>query len=133
MAYRKSNSRSSKGYQSGKSNFRPSDYVPTWNQSQTDATNLMTKALFSRLGISDLPSYFFRLAAPIVICALVGAAYGAVTNGFWGFVWGLLGGIAAPALLLWLAVIVSYCAVILGAYFAAWAVIIFGFFWLVGR
>ncbi len=102
-----SNNRSSKSYRSGKSDFRPSDYVPTWNQSQTDATNLMTQALFSKLGITDLPSYFFRLAIPIVICALVGAVYGAVTNGFWGFVWGLLGGITAPAVLVWLAVIVS--------------------------
>lgn len=125
MAYRKTNKSSIK--------FNPREYIPLWSKDQTETVNLAFMLLMNKVGVSDVHSYFHRLPIPIVICALVGAVYGAYTNGFWGFVWGSLAGIAAPAALLWLGIVVFYCAVILGVFFAAWAAIIFGFFWLIGR
>jgi hypothetical protein len=133
MAYRKSNSRSSIGNRSGKSSFRVSDYVPTWSQSNTDAVTLIFKELMEKIGVTDLKSYFERLMLPIALCVVVGAVYGAYTGGLSGFFWYGLAGLVAPAALLWFGIIVCYCALILGVYFAAWAAIIFGFFWLVGR
>lgn len=133
MAYRKTYSRSSKSYRSGKSSFRSSDYVPPWNQSQTDTVNLIFKDLMAKVGVTDVASYFHKLFMPIVICMLIGAVVGGYTAGFPGFIWYGLAGLVAPAALLWVGIIVSYCAVILGVLFAAWAAIIFGFFWLVGR
>ncbi len=133
MAYRKSNSRSSKSNRSGKSNFRAGDYVPTWKQSQTDTVNLIFKDLMGNIGVTDLKSYFERLMLPIALCVLVGVVYGAYSGGLSGFFWYGLAGLVAPAALLWFGIIACYCALILGVYFAAWAVIIFAFFFLVGR
>jgi len=127
MAYRKTSSRSSK------SNFRPSDYVPTWKQSQTDTVNLIFKDLMGNIGVTDLKSYFERLMLPIAFCVVVGAVYGAYSGGLSGFFWYGLAGLVAPAALLWIGIIVCYCALILGVYLAGWAVIWFGFFWLMGR
>lgn len=133
MAYRKTNNRSSKSYRSGKSSFRAGDYVPTWKQSQTDTVNLIFKDLMGSIGVTDLKTYWERLMLPIAVCAVVGAVYGAYSGGLSGFFWYGLAGLVAPAALLWFGIVACYCALILGVYFAAWAAIIFGFFWLVGR
>lgn len=131
--YRKSHSRSSKSYRSGKSHFRAGDYVPTWNQSQTDTVNLIFKDLMGNIGVTDVASYFHKLFIPIVLCMVIGAAVGGYTAGFPGFIWYGLAGLVAPAALLWLGIIVCYCAVILGVFFLAWAGIIAALFFLVGR
>jgi hypothetical protein len=68
---------------------------------------------------------------PIAFCVVVGAVYGAYSGA--GFFWYGLAGLVAPAALLWGGLIFFYCAVILGVFFGAWALLIFGFFWLVGR
>lgn len=133
MVYRKTSSRSSKRYRSGKSTFRPGDYVPTWNQSQTDTVNLIFQDLMGKIGVTDVATYFHKLLIPIVICMVIGAVVGGYTAGISGFIWYGLAGLVAPAALLWIGIIVCYCALILGVYFVAWAAIIFAFFWLVGR
>jgi hypothetical protein len=133
MAYRKTYSRSSKSYRSGKSSFRTGDYVPTWNQSQTDTVSLIFKDLMAKVGVTDVASYFHKLFIPIVICMVIGAAVGGYMAGFPGFIWYGLAGLVAPAALLWFGIVACYCALILGVYFAAWAAIIFAFFFLVGR
>jgi hypothetical protein len=138
MAYRKTYRsskvpRSSKSYRSGKSSFRAGDYVPTWTQSNTDAVTLIFQELMARIGVTDVQSYFERLKLPIACCVVAGAVYGTYSAGFWGFVWYGLAGLVAPAAVVWLGIVLCYCAVILGVFFAAWAAIIFGFFWLVGR
>jgi len=127
MAYRRTNSRKQS------TQFKAGDYVPTWSQSNTDAVSLIFQEVMGKIGVSDLRSYFERLMLPILLCAVVGAMYGAVSNGLWGFVWGLIAGTVAPAAVVWLGIVICYCALILGVFFAAWAAIIFGFFWLVGR
>lgn len=133
MAYRKTYSRSSKSYGSGKSTFRAGDYVPTWSQSNTDAVSLIFKDLMAKVGVTDVASYFHKLFIPIVLCMVIGAVYGGYTAGFPGFIWYGLAGLVAPAALLWLGIVLCYCAVILGVFFLAWAAIIAAFFFLVGR
>jgi len=133
MAYRKTYSRSSKSHRSGKSNFRAGDYVPTWSQSQTDTVNLIFKDLMAKVGVTDVATYFHKLRILIVLCMFTGAVVGSYTGGFATGIGYGLAGLVAPAALLWFGIIVCYCAVILGVFFAAWAAIIFGFFWLVGR
>jgi hypothetical protein len=127
MAFRRSNSRKQS------TQFKAGDYVPTWNQPQTDTVNLIFKDLMGKIGVTDLKSYFERLMLPISFCVVVSAVNGAYSGGLYGFFWYGLAGLAAPAALLWIGIIVCYCAVILGVFFAAWAAIVFAFFWLVGR
>jgi hypothetical protein len=127
MAYRKTNNRSSK------SNFRAGDYVPTWNQSQTDTVNLIFKDLMERVGVRDITSFFEKLWLPVIFSTAIGSVWGAYSYGFGGFIWGAVLGASAPAWLLWLGICVGYALAIAGVYLAAWAAIIFGFFWLVGR
>jgi hypothetical protein len=133
MAYRKTYSHSSKSYRSGKSSFRAGDYVPTWNQSQTDTVNLILKDLMGNIGVTDVATYFHKLFIPIVLCTAIGSVWGAYSYGFGGFFLGVVLGASAPAWLLWLGICTGYALAIAGVYLAAWAAIIFGFFWLVGR
>lgn len=112
--YRKSYSRSNRS----KSSW--SDAVPRWSQAQTDTTNLMARMLFEKLGITDLKSYFEKLLPAIVVCVVLGAAIGAYVDGLSGFFWWGLSGIAAPAALIWLAVVVPYVLLYVALIFAAW-------------
>ena len=113
--YRKSYSRSNRS----KSSW--SDAVPRWSQAQTDTTNMIARMLFEKLGITDLKSYFEKLMPAIVVCVMLGAAIGAYLDGFSGFFWWGLAGIAAPAALIWLGVVLSYVAVYVAMVFAVWA------------
>ena len=133
MAYRKTYSRSSKSFRSGKSSFRAGDYVPTWNQSQTDTVNLIFKDLMEKVEIRDVKSFFYKLWLPAIFCTLIGSVWGAHSYGFGGFFWGAILGASAPAWLLWLGICVGYALAIAGVYLAGWAAILIAFFWLVGR
>ena len=112
--YRKSFHRSNSRKQSW------SDAVPRWSQTQTDTTNLMARMLFEKLGITDLKSYFEKLMPVIVVCVVLGAVIGAYVDGFSGFIWWGLAGIAAPAALIWLAVVVPYVLLYVALIFSAW-------------
>lgn len=122
MAYRNSRSKQSR--------FRVGDYVPIWTPQQTNTCNLVFKELMGNIGVTDLKSYFERLMLPIAFCVGVGAVYGAYSGGLSGFFWYGLTGLVAPAALLWLGIIFCYCALILGVFFSAWAVILSVLWWL---
>ncbi len=107
--------------------------MPTWNQSQTDTVTLIFKEVMGKIGVTDIPTYFDKLLGPVILSMAIGAVVGGYTAGFPGFIWYGLAGLVAPAALLWFGIMVCYCAVILGVFFAAWAAIIFAFFFLVGR
>lgn len=109
------------------------DAVPYCRQSQIDTTNFVVTMLLQGIGITGLQSYLKKLRIPIVICVLLGAVIGGNRSGMEGLLWGALGGIAAPAVLLWLGVVVGYVAVYLGVFVAAWAVILSGVYWLFAR
>jgi hypothetical protein len=127
MAYRKTISKSL----ATKDRFR--DAVPYFRQSQIDTTNIVVTMLLQGMGITGLQSYLQKLRIPIAICVLLGAVIGGGRSGLEGFLWGALGGIAAPAVLLWLGVVVAYVAVYMGAFVAAWALILSVVYWLFGR
>lgn len=118
-----------------KSHRRPKpdvlDAVPLFRRKQIDSTNLMFILLMDEIGVTDIPSYFQKLrtwiAATVVICAALGAS----SYGLKGFIWGALAGIAAPAGLLWLGVVLGYALVYLAVFFAAWAVALFLLYWLI--
>lgn len=122
--YRKSNSRSSR------QGPQWIDAVPRWTSAQTEATNLLAQVLFLRFGITGLGSYLVKWWAPVAICALLSAAIGAYFDGLSGLLLYGLAGMAAPAALILLIAVVSYAAVYLLVFFAAWAVLINGLLWL---
>lgn len=109
------------------------DAVPYFRESQIDTTNIVVTMLLQGMGITGLKSYLQKLRIPIAICVLLGAVIGGNRSGMEGLLWGVLGGIAAPAVLLWLGVVLAYVAVYMGAFIAAWAVILSGVYWLLGR
>ena len=86
------------------------------------------QALLSRMGITDIPSYFQKLRIPIAISVIVCAAVGAATYGIPGFLLGGLAGLLAPAALLYLAVLLVGIAIYLAMFCAAWA-----FIWVVAK
>jgi hypothetical protein len=106
------------------------DAVPLFRRKQIDATTLMFVLLMDEMGVTDIPSYFQKLrtwiAAAVVICAALGTSW----YGLNGFIWGALAGIAAPAGLLWLGVVLGYALVYLAVFFAACAVLPFLLYWL---
>ena len=96
------------------------DAVPRWSQAQTDTSNLLARMMFEKLGITDLKSYFEKLMPAIVVCVILCAAIGAYRDGLSGFFWWGLSGMAAPAALIWLAVVVPYVLLYVAMIFAAW-------------
>ncbi len=113
MAYRKTSRRK----------FQYSQVVPVWTSTHTDTVTLAYQALMSRLGITDIPSYFRQLRYAIAISVVVCACIGASTYGITGLFLGGLAGLLAPAAMLWFAVLLVGIAIYLGLFVAAWAVI----------
>jgi hypothetical protein len=122
--YRKSSSRSSR------QGPQWIDAVPRWTYAQTEATSLLAQILFLRFGITGPASYFSKWWAPVAICAVLGVVIGAYIDGLSGLLFYGVAGMAAPAALILLIAVVSYAAVYLLVFFAAWAVLINGLLWL---
>jgi hypothetical protein len=110
MAYRKTTRRK----------FQYSQVVPLWTRTQTDTVTLAFQALMSKLGITDIPSYFRQLRIPIAISVIVCACVGHVAYGIKGLFLGGLAGLLAPAAFIWLAVMLVGAAIFLGLYVLAW-------------
>ena len=115
---------------SQKSRFKASDYVPIWNQQHTVTTNLMAEMAFDRLGVRDVRSYFQQLAIPIALSSVIAGVVGAYHWGLQGAVLGVLAGIAAPAASVYLLLVLAYAAVLILAFVAAWAVILWVVFFV---
>ena len=108
-----------------------SDVLPIWTTEHSDTVNLVAASIFWGHGITDVSSYYQKLRIPIVICVILGALFFATSHGLKGFILGGLAGFAAPAVLLWLGVVLVGIVIYLAAYLAAWAVILYGLWWLV--
>lgn len=89
-------------------------------------------SMLSRLGITDISSYFRKLRVLIVIGVVVCACIGASDSGLKGFILGGLLGLFAPAALLWLGVMLVGITIFIAIYAAAWAVIFCVLWWLLG-
>jgi hypothetical protein len=122
-----------KNYHSKNTKSSWTDAVPRWSQAQTDTTNLMARMLFEKLGINDLKSYFEKLLPAIVVCVVLGAVIGAYRDGISGFFWWGLAGIAAPAGLIWLAVVVPYVLLYMAMIFAAWFVLFYAVYFVLSH
>ena len=83
-----------------------------------------------KFGIVCFKSYFLKWRIPIAVSVVVCAALGSYYSGTEGFVWGLLGGLAAPAGLVCLGIAVACAAVYLALYALALTVIFCGIYLL---
>ena len=104
--------------------FNPADVLPVWRHPQQDAANAVFEALMLRLGVTDLPSYFRELKLSIAICMLICACYGASEYGLTGLAIGGFFGLAGPAALLWLGVMVIGIAIFIAIYVLSWMAIL---------
>ena len=87
------------------------------------------RMLMLKFGITDAKSYWHKLRTVIVISAFVCAVFGASNYGIKGFILGGLLGLAAPAALLWLGILLIGIVIFLAIYVAAWALVICFLWW----
>lgn len=120
MAYRRSYHSKS----SSKNNW--SEAVPRWRQHNTDTCNLIFKDWMGRLGVTDIRSYFDRLAVWIWLCFIFGAALGAFLGGWSGAFWYGLAGLAAPAAIPYLFITLGFAVLLALAYVAVWTALVWG-------
>ena len=103
--------------------------MPIWGVSQTDTVTMTFELLMRKLGIGTMQDYFRKLRILIAISVLVCALTGASGYGLKGFILGGLLGLAAPAALLWLGVLLIGIVIFLAIYVAAWALVICFLWW----
>jgi hypothetical protein len=102
--------------------------LPIWTTQNSDIVNLVFQDFMSKLGITDVPSYFRRLRIPIAISVVVCALMGASEFGVKGFVLGGVLGLFAPIILLWLVLLLTGIAIYLVLFCIA-AAVCWGFLW----
>lgn len=125
MAHYKSNQRSTSA------KLRIKDVLPIDPKPHTDITDFLFKSLMAKLGVTNLKTYLQQLRVAIAICVVACTAAGGYFYDLQGFLWGLLAGLAAPAGLLWFGIVVSYVVVYVTVLLIVWAVLFYGFFWLI--
>ena len=126
MAYR--SPRRSSGKASGRK-FPVSKFLPIWGVSHTNVVNMAFATLMHKLGIGTMQDYFRKLRILIAISVLACALTGASGYGLKGFILGGLLGLAAPAAILWLGVLLIGIVIFLAIYVAAWALVICFLWW----
>ena len=110
--------------------FQFSKVLPIWGVSHTNVVNMAFETLMHKLGIGTMRDYFRKLRILIAVCVLVCALTGASGYGLKGFAIGALLGLAAPAAILWLGVLLFGIVIFLAIYCFAWAVILCIGWWL---
>ena len=123
MAYRSPRKTSSRKLQFSK-------VWPIWGVTHTNVVNMAFEALMHKLGITDVRSYFLKLRIWIVIAVLVCALGGAYNYGIKGFILGGVLGLAAPAAILWLGILLIGVVAYLAIYCLVWALILWAAWWL---
>ena len=113
--------------------LRPSQYLPIWTAEHSNTANLVFVALLQKLGVIDTRSYFHKLRIPVAASVALCASYGASTNGATGFAIGAVLGLAGPAALLWMLVIVTGAVLILAVYVLWWMALLWVLGWLLIR
>ena len=107
------------------------DMLPIWTTTETSTVNLVVASIFLDHDITDVPSYFQKLRIPIAICFILSAIFCESSYGIWGFFLGGLAGLAAPAVLLWLGVLLLGALIFLVIYIITWLVVLWVLWWLV--
>ena len=108
-----------------------SKILPIWGVSHTNLVNMAFETLMHKLGITDVRSYFNKLRVLIAISVLVCALTGASNFGIKGFAIGGLLGLAAPAAILWLGILLIGIVIFLAIFVAAWTLILWAAWWLI--
>lgn len=103
--------------------------LPFRSVEQIETTNLVAASVIWGRGITDLPSYFRELRVSILLGLFVGACLGLSSYGLKGLIVGGLLGMAAPAVLLWLGVVLVAIFIPLLVYVALWSAILYGIGW----
>ncbi len=109
---------------------RLTEVLPIWTNAQSDTANMVFMSVFLKFGITDIESYFQRLRFLIAICVFAGALCGASVYGLKGFFFGGILGLSAPAVVLWLGVMLVLIFMYLAFFAIAWGVIFFLLWWL---
>jgi len=128
MAFRKSSYRPTR--RSSGRKFHVADALPLWTPDHSETANLVFLAALERFGITDLKSYWHKLRMVIVISVIVCMLIGASNYGLKGVILGGLLGLAAPAVLIWLGVMLTMIVIYMAVWCAVWAVIWVVFWWL---
>jgi hypothetical protein len=128
MAYRRPPSHTSRRPSKGKVTL--SQVAPIWNAQRAEVNTAIFTTCLLGLGIYDLGSYWRKLRIPIVICMFIGIVVGLVQGGFKGIFIGVAMGFVTPAAAIWLGLTLFHIAVILVAFVAAWAAILFVGYWI---
>jgi len=115
-------------FSSGK--FNPAKYIPTWQPEYTLATHAVFWTVMSKCGVTDVRSYFQRLAALIAACVAVGVLAGGYYFGFWGAVLGGLAGLAGPVILIYGAMLILIALGLSLIFIAVWSFIVWAFFYI---
>jgi hypothetical protein len=110
--------------------LKPSQVLPIWTPANTNAANIVVKELLAHLGITDLRTYFHQLRVAIAICAIAGACIGVSVYDTKGLILGALIGVATPAALIWLGVVLTMIVIFLAAYCLACVAIWFVAMWI---
>lgn len=97
--------------------------VPVWDPSMTQMNNALVVQVLNRLGITDIGSYFSKLWPMVAMGVVVCGVGGATNYGMQGLLIGAVAGLAAPAVVIWLAITLFHIAVHLFVFAAAWAAI----------
>ena len=111
--------------------IKVSEVLPIWGVSHTNLVNMAFETLMHKLGITDVRSYFNKLRVLIAISVLVCALTGASNFGIKGFAIGGLLGLAAPAAILWLGILLIGIVIFLAIFVAAWTLILWAAWWLI--
>lgn len=111
--------------------FHPAQILPSYGTTQTDTINMVSESVFLHFGITDIASYFRKMRYLIAISVIVCAIYGASIDGPKGFAIGALCGLAAPAAVVWLGVMLVYVVIYLAVWFAAMAVVLYALWWFI--
>ena len=101
--------------------FNPADVLPIWGTVHQSAANAVFESWMLGWGVYDVPSYFRQLRAWIAITTVTGACIGAANCGFAGFFIGAVLGLAGPAVLTWITVMVLGALLFAAIYMIAWA------------
>ena len=107
------------------------EILPSYGSAQANTVNLVVASVFLYLGITDVDSYFRKLRVLIAICAFACAIYGASIAGHTGFSLGALCGVIAPAVLVWLGVVLVFLTIYLAVWFSAMACVLYALWWLI--
>ena len=97
--------------------------LPLWTLANPTLSNATFVLCMQGMGITSMSCYLRKFAVLILPCAFIGATYGAASGGALELLLGILIGLLAPGVLIWLAITVFHVAAYLAIFCAGWVVL----------